>query len=155
MQKIKVTYRMACEEGIRDSYRTKNWSPPMEDWIELQLSCQKAVSQNPACGSYLGNCLSGRKFLYSHNTTFPLRSCTCGVATFPQCPVRCTEYMLPIMVKQHEINVSCAYYRRRASMTNNSNLSLLTSNMCWHFESSEDIITQFKSQGLHIIRIKY
>ena len=25
---------------------------------------------------------------------------------------------------------------------------------CWHFESSEDIITKFKSQGLHIKRIK-
>ena len=25
----------------------------------------------------------------------------------------------------------------------------------WHFESSEDIMTKFKSQGLHIIRIKY
>ena len=26
---------------------------------------------------------------------------------------------------------------------------------CWHFEASEDIMTKFKSQGLHIIRIKY
>ena len=25
----------------------------------------------------------------------------------------------------------------------------------WHFEASEDIMTKFKSQGLHIIRIKY
>ena len=25
----------------------------------------------------------------------------------------------------------------------------------WHFEATEDIITKFKSQGLHIIRIKY
>ena len=25
---------------------------------------------------------------------------------------------------------------------------------CWHFEASEDIMTKFKSQGLHIIRIK-
>ena len=25
----------------------------------------------------------------------------------------------------------------------------------WHFEASEDIITKFKSQALHIIRIKY
>ena len=27
--------------------------------------------------------------------------------------------------------------------------------MCWHFEPSEDIMTKFKSQDLHIIRIKY
>ena len=26
---------------------------------------------------------------------------------------------------------------------------------CWHFEASEDIMTKFRSQGLHIIRIKY
>ena len=25
----------------------------------------------------------------------------------------------------------------------------------WHFEASEDIMTKFKSQGLHNIRIKY
>ena len=27
--------------------------------------------------------------------------------------------------------------------------------MSWHFEASEDIMTKFKSQALHIIRIKY
>ena len=26
---------------------------------------------------------------------------------------------------------------------------------CWHFEASEDIMTKFKSEGLHIIKIKY
>ena len=26
---------------------------------------------------------------------------------------------------------------------------------CWHFVASEDIMTKFKSQGFHIIRIKY
>ena len=26
---------------------------------------------------------------------------------------------------------------------------------CWHFVSSEDIITKFKSQGLYTIKIKY
>ena len=26
---------------------------------------------------------------------------------------------------------------------------------CWHFEASEDIMTKFRSQGLHILRIKY
>ena len=31
----------------------------------------------------------------------------------------------------------------------------LLSLKCWHFEASEDIITKFKSQGLHIKRIKY
>ena len=25
----------------------------------------------------------------------------------------------------------------------------------WHFEASKDIMTKFKSQGLHIIRIKH
>ena len=25
----------------------------------------------------------------------------------------------------------------------------------WHFEASEDIMTKFRSQGLHIVRIKY
>ena len=25
----------------------------------------------------------------------------------------------------------------------------------WHFEASEDIMTKFKSQGLHTVRIKY
>ena len=26
---------------------------------------------------------------------------------------------------------------------------------CWHFEASKDILTKFKSQGLHIIRVKF
>ena len=35
-------------------------------------------------------------------------------------------------------------------------LKLKTSKLkSWHFEASEDIMTKFKTQALHIIRIKY